>query len=98
MNYRVNRPFRWQGMVRGPGQVLELSVAEAARLRASGVIGGPEQSVRPPAERAVPPKSERTVKPPEETRKGTPRQKAAKPPVTEHEETDEPVPEDPASD
>lgn len=75
MQFTVRRPFRWGGLVRSPGQVLELSVAEASRLRASGVIGGPERAVNPPGERAIPPKSERAVKPPEETRKRKPRAK-----------------------
>lgn len=88
MRFTVRRPFRWGGLVRSPGQVLELSVSEAGRLRASGVIGGPERAVRPPGERAVPPKPERTVNPPEETRKGKPRKPRAKKTAEEKAEGD----------
>ena len=75
MQFKIIKPFRWSGMVRMPGQILELSTHDSARLRAMGLIGRVEQAVAPPAERAISPKPERAVKPPGEHRTYRPRKR-----------------------
>jgi len=72
--FRVKRPFRFNGRVVMPGQIIaEPDLVQAGRLRSMGLVGmvDPERATAPPAERAVAPQPERAVKPPSETRKRT---------------------------
>jgi hypothetical protein len=70
MRFKVIRPFNLLGSVRAPGQIVELDVAHASRLRSMRLIGslGPELAVKPPAEKAIEPRPERAVKEPQERR------------------------------
>jgi len=69
MHYKVMVSFRWNGMVRMPGQLLSLSLQEAARLVPMRLVARAEQAVRPPAEGPASPVLEQAVSPPAETRK-----------------------------
>ncbi len=62
MQCRVIRPFRWNGHVRMPGQIVEMDVAQAGRMRSMGLVGQVEQA-GPPRERAVKGPSERRANP-----------------------------------
>jgi len=75
MRFKVIKPFRLDGLVRMPGQMVEMDVGEASRFRAMGLIGRTEQAVAPPAERTIPPGPERAVKPPGEHRTYRPRKR-----------------------
>ncbi|HUV64422.1 MAG TPA: hypothetical protein VMW24_11030 [Sedimentisphaerales bacterium] len=68
MQYKVIRPFRWDGNVRMPGQIVEMDISQAGRLRIMGLIGQVEQAVAP-KERAIrKPSERRTRKPRKEKR------------------------------
>jgi len=75
MQFKVNRAFKFNGIIRMPGQIVELDIERAARLRSMGLIGQAEQAISPPTERAVAPKPEQAVKRPTEKRIYKPRKK-----------------------
>lgn len=70
MQCKVIRPFRWNGNVRMPGQIVEMDVAQTGRLRSMGLVGqvDPERATKPPSERPGPKKPDRAVKKPPERR------------------------------
>ncbi len=72
MQQRVIRPFRWNGNVRMPGQIVEMDFTQVGQLRKMGLIGqiAPERAVIMPQQKAVPAEREKAVKPPGETRRG----------------------------
>lgn len=68
MRYKVIKPFRFYGLVRMPGQMIEMDIQQAARIRTMGLISPTEQAVAPPTERTKPPEPERAIKTPGEHR------------------------------
>jgi len=66
MQCKVIRPFNLNGVVRMPGQIVEMDFAQAGRMRRMGLVG---QAVTPPAEYTVAPEPERAVKKPAERRR-----------------------------
>ena len=75
MLYRVIRPFRQGAAMRQPGQIIELELVLATRLRAGGLVGNVprEKAVARPPEHAVAPGSEHAKDPPRARRKYKPR-------------------------
>jgi len=82
MQCRVIRPFRWNGNVRMPNQIVEMDVAQAGRLRSMGLIGQVEQPLAP-KERAVKKPSERRARKPRQGKRET---ATDKPPSEENKE------------
>lgn len=72
MNFRVIRPFDFNGVIRMPGQILEMDIVRAGKLRSMGLIGqvAPEHAVLRPSQKAVQPRKPRAVREPTEKRFG----------------------------